>query len=209
MSASPVDAVAALAADERLARQLRFLVELDRLKQVLRRNLLADGSRRENDAEHSWHLAVAALVLREHAPPGVDLARVVAMLLLHDVVEIDAGDAFVYDAEANAGRLERERRAAERIFGLLPPDQAAEFKALWEEFEARQTPDARFAAALDRLLPLLLNHANGGGSWREHGVRRSQVWEVTRPVWELGPRLAGVVEAVVRDAVARGCLDPA
>lgn len=209
MSTTHADAVAALAPDERLARRLRFLIELDRLKQVLRRNLLADGSRRENDAEHSWHLAVAALILREHAPPGADPARATAMVLLHDVVEIDAGDAFVYDAEANAGRAERERRAPERIFGLLPPDQAAELKALWEEFEARQTPDARFAAALDRLLPLLLNHANGGRGWREHGVRASQVREVSRPVRELAQALAHVVEAVIRDAVARGALDPA
>lgn len=203
------DSPADLAPDPRLARQVRFLLELDRVKHVLRRNRLADGSRRENDAEHSWHLAVAGLVLREHAPPGVDLERVLVMLLLHDVVEIDAGDTFVYDAVANAGRVERERRAAERIYGLLPPDQAEALRTLWEEFEARATPEARFAAALDRLLPLLLNHANGGVGWREHRVRQRQVREVTRPLAEIAPALAEMAERLIADAVARGYLDPA
>lgn len=208
MPGSAADAIARLAPSERLGRQLRFLLELDRLKGVLRRNRLADGSRRENDAEHSWHLAVAALVLREYAPPGVDPARAVAMLLLHDAVEIDAGDAFLYDPVAQAGRAERERRAAERIYGLLPPDQARELRGLWEEFEAGETPTARFAAALDRLLPLLLNHASGGAAWREHRVRQGQVQAATRSLAEASPVLARLAEALIDDAAARGYLDP-
>src|SRR5262249_50705513 len=148
---------------DRLARQIAFIIEIDKAKQVLRQTLLMDGSRLENDAEHSWHLAVMALLLAEYAGEAVDLLRVLKMVLIHDLVEIDAGDTFVYDVEALATRREREERAADRIFGLLPADVEEEFRALWEEFEAQATPEARFAAALDRLQPLLHNYHTGGG----------------------------------------------
>ncbi|MEW5930215.1 MAG: HD domain-containing protein [Gemmatimonadota bacterium] len=192
--------------DHRLARQLRFVVEIDRLKTVLRQTLLTDASRRENSAEHSWHLALMAALLAEHAGAEVDVARTMKMVLVHDVVEIDAGDAFCYDAAANVGKEERERRAAERIFGLLPAEQAAELHALWAEFEAGETPDARFAVALDRLQPLLQNLHSGGGSWRAHGIARAQVLRRMDPIRAGAPALWPTVLAVVDEAVAAGHL---
>lgn len=182
----------------RIEQQLAFLIEVDKLKGILRQTRLCDASRFENSAEHSWHLALMAAVLAEHAVPPVDVSRVIRMLLVHDVVEIDAGDAFAYDAGANAGREERERLAADRIFGLLPAGQGDELRALWEEFEARATPEARAANALDRLQPLLLNHHTSGGSWRTHGVRRSAVLRRMEPIREALPSLWPVVEGIVR-----------
>ena len=157
--------------DERLARQIDFLVEIDRLKHVLRRAYLPGTDRNENTAEHSWHLAVAVLVLAEYAAEPVDLARVVRMALIHDIVEIDAGDTFFFDPIGALDKAEREQRAAERLFGLLPPDQADGFRAAWDEFEARQSPEARFASALDRFMPLIHNYLTEGRAWRQHGVR--------------------------------------
>ncbi len=196
-------------AGERLVRQLAFLLEVDKLKGVLRQTLLLDGSRRENDAEHSWHLAVMALLLVEHANEPVDLTRVVRMLLVHDMVEIDAGDTYVYDVEAGRDKAERETRAAERLFALPPPDQGADLRALWDEFEARATPEARFASALDRLQPLLHNHRTGGASWKAHGVTRSQVLARNAAMAEGAPALWACAQALVEDAVAQGFLDGA
>lgn len=192
--------------DDRLACALRFLVEVDRAKQVVRHNPLADGSRRENDAEHMWHLALAVLVLAEHAAEPVDLTRVLTMVLVHDLVEIDAGDVLVYDAAGRAGQHDAEARAAERIFGLLPDDQAGQLRAAWEEFEARRTPEARFAAAVDRLLPVMLNHAAGGGAWVDHGVGHEAARQANAHVADGSPRLAAVVEALLADGAARGML---
>ncbi len=192
----------------RLADQLRFLLEMDALKRVERRTRLTDGSRLENSAEHSWHAALFALVLAEHAPAGVDLARVIAMLLVHDVVEVDAGDVSVYDEAGQTGRAERERLAAGRLFGLLPPDQEAALRALWEEFEARETPDSRFANAMDRLSPVLLGHAGQGRSWLAEGIAAAQVRARNAGVGEVSPALGEVVYAVVLDSVARGWLAP-
>lgn len=194
------------AGNDRLARQLRFVVEIDRLKTVLRQTLLTDASRQENSAEHSWHLALMAALLAEHAGAPVSVQRTMTMVLVHDVVEIDAGDAFCYDAAANVGKEERERRAAERIFGLLPAGQAAELRALWEEFEAGETADARFAVALDRLQPLLQNIHSGGGSWRAHGITRGQVLRRMDPIRTGAPALWPQVLAVVEEAVAAGHL---
>src|SRR5258708_1053684 len=160
---------------DRLAQQFAFIREIDRSKPVLRRTSLIDRSRRENSAEHSWHLATMALVLAEYAPAGADTMRVVEMLLVHDIVEIDAGDTFAFDVAANVGKAERETAAAERIFNLLPGDLAGALRARWDEFEADETPTARFANALDRLQGLVLNDAAGdGGTWRLHGVGRPQ-----------------------------------
>src|SRR5215470_332517 len=153
---------------EPLDSQVGFLLEADRLKTVLRQTPLTDRSRRENSAEHSWHLALMALVLAEHAPPGTDLGRVMAMVVLRDLVEIDAGDLFVYEARA-------ERAAADRLFALLPPAQASSLRALWDEFEQRATGEAKFARALDRLEPMLINMVTEGGSWAAHGVTADQV----------------------------------
>jgi putative hydrolase of HD superfamily len=182
-SAPPARALlCGLAADPDLARRLQFLVAVDALKRVERRTRLFDGSRHENSAEHSWHLALFALTLAPHAPAGADAARAVAMLLVHDVVEVRAGDTFAYDDAATAGQHDRESRAADELFGMLPPAQAAEFRALWDEFEAGETPTARYANALDRLQPMMQNDANAGGTWREHGVRRSAVAARAEPV---------------------------
>ena len=192
--------------DGRLAQQLRFVVEIDRLKTVLRQTLLTDASRQENSAEHSWHLALMAALLAEHAGAPVNVARTMTMVLVHDLVEIDAGDAFCYDAAANACREERERCAAERVFGLLPAGQAAELRALWDEFEAGETADARFAVALDRFQPLLQNIHSGGGSWRAHGIARGQVLRRMDPIRVGAPGLWPQVLAVVEQAVAAGHL---
>lgn len=192
---------------ERLERQLRFILEIDRLKGVLRRTLLTDRSRVENSAEHSWHLAVMAVLLEEHAVGDVDVLKVVKMLLIHDVVEIDAGDTFLYDETARTNKHGAERRAAERLFGLLPEDQARELRSLWDEFEARETRDARYAYALDRLQPLLHNIATEGESWQEHGVQSHQVRSMNRPMEEGAPRLWEHARALIEEAVEKGWLE--
>ena len=190
---------------QRLERQLAFIRELDRLKSVIRRTSLIDRSRLENTAEHSWHLATMAVVLAEHAPAGADMARVVEMLLVHDIVEIDAGDTFAFDGAANLGKLEREQVAAARLFGLLPAELAEQLRALWVEFEAGTSPDARFANALDRLQPLLQNDSGGdGGSWRQHGVTATQVLARMSPIERATPSLWPVVLGAVDRAVAAG-----
>ena len=191
----------------RLEQQIQFIIEIDRLKTVLRQTVLTDRSRQENSAEHSWHLAVMALLLAEYANRPVDLLRVLKMVLVHDLVEIDAGDTFCYDAEANRDREDRERRAADRIFHLLPSDQEVELRALWEEFEARETPDARFAAALDRMQPVLANLSSRGHSWRQHGIVKQQVIERNRPIADGSRQPWDRISALLDQAVANGLLD--
>ncbi len=158
-----------------LERQIRFLLELDKQKEIGRQTYLADGSRKEGDAEHAWHMAIMAFVLADYANEKIDVLKTIKMALLHDVVEIDAGDTYAYDTEGNKTKREREERAAERIYGMLPEEQQEEYRALWEEFEAMETPEAKFANALDRVQPMLLNDASDGKSWREHGIRKEQV----------------------------------
>jgi len=192
--------------DADLARRLDFLMEIDQLKSVLRRSLLVDGSRRENTAEHSWHLAMAALVLAPHAEEDVDIVRAIELLLIHDLVEIDAGDTYIYDTAGAADKVEREERAAERIFNLLPADQAAHIDARWREYEARATPTARFAHAVDRLQPFLLNAASGGRSWQEHGIAHSQPAALNAKVAEVSPPLAQVITAVLDACADQGVL---
>ena len=186
--------------DERLARQLDFLRDADRLKGIERRTRLIDRSRRENSAEHSWHLALMALTLGEYAEPGTDLARVVELLVVHDLVEIDAGDTFAYDVAAYLDKEERERQAAERLFGQLPPDVGARLRLAWDEFEAGTSREARFANALDRLQSLMLNDARGdGGTWVEFGVSREAVLQRMEPIRDAAPALwAFAVRAVER-----------
>lgn len=187
-----------------LGDQLAFLLEADRLKGIERMTRLLDGSRRENSAEHSWHLALFALVLHDHADEPVDLLRVLTMVLLHDLVEIDAGDTFAYDDAGHETKAEREEAAAERLFGLLPPDQGPRLRAIWDEFEHGQSAEARFALALDRLQPVLLNHARGGGPWRDHGVSVERVLDRNRVI-EHGSRLLwSEAERRVRELEARG-----
>jgi len=191
-------------ADERFRNQLRFIVEVDRLKQVLRRTWLTDGSRRENSAEHSWHLALMATLLSEYAGTGVDVSRVIQMVLVHDIVEIDAGDTFAYDQAGNADRAVREAAAADRLFGLLPADQGRQLRELWDEFEAGRTPEARYALALDRLQPLLQNVHSDGGAWRAHGVSREQVLERMSPVRDLSVEMWAYVVWAVDEVWAAG-----
>ncbi|MCU0241829.1 MAG: HD domain-containing protein [Vicinamibacteria bacterium] len=192
---------------DRLRRQIAFLIEIDQLKSVLRRNLIADGSRVENDAEHSWYFAMAALVLSETAPASIDLARILKMALIHDIVEVDVGDTFIYDSAARVGQAEREEQAARRLFGLLPEDQAAEFMGLWHEFEEAQTPEARFARAIDRLSAVILNYASGGRSWRTHGVSKEQILAVNARIAQGSPILWDFVRDLIEDAARRGYID--
>jgi putative hydrolase of HD superfamily len=191
---------------DRLSHQIGFLVEADKLKRVERRTPLTDSSRRENSAEHSWHLTVAAMTLHEYAPPGTDLLRVLEMLTVHDLVEIDAGDTFAYDAKAGLDKAEREARAAVRVFGLLPPPQADRFRALWEEFEAGRTAEALVATALDRLQALLQNRAAGGGSWVTYQVRRAQVLARMAPIETALPGLWPFVLGVIDEGCAAGTI---
>ncbi|ETK34455.1 phosphohydrolase [Microbispora sp. ATCC PTA-5024] len=193
---------------ERLQAQITFAMEIDKLKRVIRRNTLIDGSRRENDAEHSWHIGMMAMVMAEHAPPGVDLDRVLAMLLVHDIVEIDAGDTFIYDQRAVERQSALEQAAADRIFGLLPEDQAKRLRALWDEFEERTTPEARFAKALDRLAPIIVNHHNDGGTWALYKVTARQVLEKVQIISEGSPELGAYAVGLVESSVARGHLAP-
>ena len=176
---------------ERLQQQMKFILEEDKVKQIIRQTYLADGSRKENDAEHSWHLALMAVLLKEYANEEVDLAKVIPMVLLHDLVEIDAGDTYAYDQAGLATQRARETKAADRIFGMLPEDQGTKFRNLWEEFEAYETAEAKFAHVLDNCQPLLLNDASGGKSWKEHTVHKSQIYkrnehtaEGSREIWE-------------------------
>ncbi len=200
---SPLAGPQALA---RLERQLSFIIEIDKLKQVLRHTSLLDGSRRENDAEHCWHLSLMAVVLMEHAAGEIDLLRVLKMLLIHDVVEIDAGDALLYDETDAAARATRERQAADRIFSMLPEDQAHALRALWNEFETRETADAKFARALDRLQPLLQNHSNHGGTWLQFGISANQVLAKHGTISDGSPLLWDLAMSVIEDSLRRGYL---
>ncbi len=194
--------------DPELAHRLRFLLELDRLKGILRRSMVLAGERRENSAEHSWHLALFAIVLAPYADEPVDLARVVTMLLLHDVVEIDAGDTYIYDKAAVERKAELEHEAAQRIYGLLPGDEGAELRGLWEEYERQDTADSRFAHSVDRLQPLLLNLVSGAVSWHQHGVPASRVREINSRMATGSTELWTAASALIDDAITRGILTP-
>src|ERR1700747_1094771 len=188
---------------ERLRRQLEFILEIDRLKSVLRQSYLIDSDRHENSAEHSWHLAVAALVLAEHAKEPIDVSKVISLVLVHDLVEIDAGDTFIYDEAGNAGKAAREQKAANRLFGLLPEEQGQTFMALWREFEDRQTPEAKFAFALDRLMPILHNVFTEGGPWKEHRIRQEQALTKNRPIEDGSSILWQTVESLITQTLAQ------
>jgi putative hydrolase of HD superfamily len=195
---------------ERLDQQMRFISEIDKLKSVLRQTALAGLGRRENSAEHSWHLAVMAVALGEHAPEGTDIGRVIAMVLVHDLVEIDAGDLFLYADDAQQAKQEQaERAAADRIFALLPPDQAIGLRKLWDEFEERRTREARFARGLDRLQPMLANLEAGGGTWQRHGITADQVLAKARLIDEGSASLGRYARDLVANAVLAGLLLPA
>ena len=197
-----------LPVDGRLGRQLAFLVEVDRLKTVLRASTLAAADRRENDAEHSWHLALMVPVLAEHADEPIDVGHTIRLVVVHDLVEIYAGDTPIYDDRLRTDQAERELAAAEKLFGLLPADQAREFRALWDEFEARVTPEARFAKAIDRLEPNLLNWMAGGGTWRTPGVTADTVRTRTAHIGEASAALGEVITALIAGAEHNGWVAP-
>jgi putative hydrolase of HD superfamily len=194
---------------DRLSRQIRFIAEVDKLKEIFRQTLCTQSRRQENDAEHSWHLALLVIVLAEHSnQQPLNVLRVLKMVIIHDLVEIDAGDTFAYDTARMADQHEREARAADRIFGLLPDDQCAEFRALWDEFEARLTPESKFAAAVDRFQPMLLNCLTEGAAWKKHGVtsdrviaRNQHITHGSTPLWKYASRM--IDEAVATGTLAR------
>lgn len=193
----------------RLAQQIEFIAECDRLKEVFRQTLNTHSRRAENDAEHSWHLCLCVIVLAEHANvPSLDILRVLKMLIVHDLVEIDAGDTFAYDTAAMADQHAREAVAAERIFGLLPPDQAREFRALWDEFEMKETPEAKFATAVDRFQPMLLNCRSEGAAWRRHGVTHDRVVARNRHIADGCAPLWHYAEKMLQEIVDAGHLAP-
>lgn len=194
--------------EERLERQLEFILEIDKEKNIFRQTHLSGHGRNENDAEHAWHMAIMAYLLREYANEPVDIGRVMLMCLIHDVVEIDAGDTYAYDAEALATQKARENAAEERIYALLPPDQGAELRAIFDEFEENKTPEARFAHAMDNLQPLLLNDSNGGGDWRENQVTAEQVYGRQRKTREGSQRLFELVDDLIRRNIRRGNIRP-
>lgn len=185
---------------DRLARQLTFILEADKLKNVYRQSLVLHEDRQESDAEHSYHLALMAAILAEYARVPVDVTEVMKMVLVHDIVEIDAGDTYAYDAAANMDKAEREQKAADRLFALLPEDQAEEFRALWDEFEERETPEAKFANTLDRLHPILLNYEKGGVSWKRRGITAEQVRARNHGVTGEGSEVLGNLTAAIIEA---------
>lgn len=188
----------------RLNQQLQFLYEIDKLKTVFRRTtLIADPDRFENSAEHSWHLAFYAIILAEYANEELNLLRVIKMVLLHDLVEIDAGDTFCYDEVGNLDKAEKEQQAAKRIYDLLPEDQGGELRVIWEEFEQGETAEAKFANSIDRLQPLLHNMLTGGGSWKQHNIIRAQVEKRMAPVINGSEFLAELVNDILDEAVAK------
>ena len=191
---------------ERLEQQIHFIIEADRVKNIFRQTYLADGQRKENDAEHSWHLALCAVLLKEHMEEEVDLLKVMTMVLIHDLVEIDAGDTYAYDAEGALTKRGREVKAADRIFSILPEDQGSYFRELWDEFEAYETADAKFAHLLDNFQPLLLNDASYGRSWSEHGVHKSQVCRRNERIPETSEIIWEKMLEIMDDHIARGHL---
>ena len=187
---------------QRLEQQIEFMIEIDKLKQISRKTILTDRSREENSAEHSWHIAMAVFLFSEYAQDqGIDWYRVIKMLLVHDLVEIDAGDTYCYDRQGRQYQARREEKAAKRIFEILPPDQSRSFRALWDEFENRETPESRYANALDRFQPFLQNYVTEGQVWRENNITRRQVMERMQTVFDGAPLLWNLVKLFIDDAV--------
>ena len=191
----------------RLKQQIDFLLEIDKLKNIFRQSYLLEGKRRENSAEHSWHVAIMAALLAEYADEEIDIGKAAKMLLVHDIVEIDAGDTYCYDEKGAVSKKARENRAAGRIFGVLPEDQEKHFRKAWDEFEARKTPEAKFAAAMDRLMPVLHNFHTEGKSWREHKISRGQVMDRVACVREISGRLWEMIKSLIDQAVEKGYLE--
>lgn len=192
--------------DERLQKQMEFALEIDKEKNIFRQTSLSGHGRKENDAEHAWHMAIMAYLLKEYSNEEVDILKVVMMCLIHDIVEIDAGDTYAYDAEGQQTKKAREEAAKERIFSLLPEDQKEELMALFEEFEAYETAEAKFAHAMDNLQPLMLNNSNGGGDWREHAVTSKQVYGRQNKTKLGSEKLFELTDAILKDNIKKGNL---
>ena len=190
--------------DDRMRKQIEFTLLMDKQKNIFRQNHLADNSRRENDAEHAWHMAVMAYLFREYANEDIDMSKVILMCLIHDVVEIEAGDTYAYDEEAKKSQREREEIAKKHIFGMLPSDQGRELEALFDEFEAQETAEARFAKAMDNLQPVLLHEANGGGDWKEHEVTKEQIMRRQEKTRRGSEELFEVIKDIIDKHIAEG-----
>lgn len=188
----------------RLEQQIAFLMEIDKVKHIYRQNYLADGTRHENDAEHSWHIALMAVLLKEYAAEEIDVLKVMTMVLIHDLVEIDAGDTYAYDEEGAKSKEKRETAAAERIFGILPNDQGTYFRALWDEFEEYESTDSRYAHLLDNFQPFLLNDASKGISWVEHGVKKEQIYKRNAKTGAASPIIWEHMQKVIEEHIKKG-----
>ncbi len=190
--------------DDRLRRQMEFALEIDKEKNVFRQTHLSGKGRNENDAEHAWHMTIMAYLLKEYSNSEIDISRVMIMCLIHDIVEIDAGDTYAYDKEGLATQKEREDAAKERIFSILPENQKKELTALFDEFEENNTPESKFAHAMDNLQPLMLNNSNGGGDWREHGVTKEQVYGRQSKTREGSEKLYELTDQIIREHISKG-----
>lgn len=190
--------------NERLLKDMEFIIELDKMKSILRQTSLINEDRREDDAQHSWHITVMAMILSEYSNEKVDVCKVMKMLLTHDLVEIFAGDTFCYDKVGNSDKREREVAAAEKIFGMLDEDKGKELRVLWDEFEEMKTPEALFAASMDRLQPMLNNYYNDGGTWKKYDVAKSDIYKRINPVKETSDELWAYTENMIEDAFKKG-----
>lgn len=194
--------------DERLRKQLEFALEIDKEKNIFRQTHLSGHGRNENDAEHAWHMAIMAYLLQEYANEPVDIGKVMLMCLIHDVVEIDAGDTYAYDPEGLKTQKAREEAAKERLYSLLPEDQKENLVSIFDEFEANETAEAKYAHAMDNLQPLILNHSNGGGDWAEHGVSAKQVYKRQSKTKEGSEKLFEITDQIIQENIAKGSLKP-
>lgn len=195
--------------NDRLKKQIDFIVEIDKMKSVFRKNILIDRTRNENDAEHSWHISIIAMLLYEYAyQPGINLLHVLKMLLIHDIIEIYAGDTFAYDEKANMEKEKREKEAADKIFGVLPDDQQKEYRALWEEFDAMETPEAIYAAACDRFEPFILNCNTDGHTWRLADITKDRVYKRLCQIKLAMPEIWGIVENLIEENIKKGYIKP-
>jgi len=194
--------------NEKIHNQIKFAITIDEMKNIFRRNLLADGSRRENDAEHSWHLAMLAMLLEEYSAEKVDIERVLKIALIHDLIEVYAGDTFAYDAKGNEDKHEREIQAAEKLFGMLDPDQGTEIRELWDEFEAMETAESKYANAIDRIQPLILNYLTDGHTWKMGDVTSDKIYKRMDIIRTATPELWHIVEGIINTSIKAGILKP-
>ena len=194
--------------NEKIHNQIKFAITIDEMKNIFRRNLLADGSRRENDAEHSWHLAMLAMILEEYSAEKVDIERVLKIALIHDLIEVYAGDTFAYDAKGNEDKHEREIQAAEKLFGMLDPVQGGELRELWDEFEAMETAESNYANAIDRIQPLILNYLTDGHTWKMGDVTSDKIYKRMDIIRTATPELWHIVEGIINTSIKAGILKP-